>query len=280
MAWDFETEPEFQAKLNWADEFVREEVEPLDQVWGGLEFTPLDRNRRKAIDPLKEEDHSGTVGHPSRSRLSAPVTGSSSRPAQRDSRGGLPGTVVYGCQARTRRRPDHRPLRAPRAESAVPPDPLLEGEVFLLLLGVSGPTPAHDPTMFTTGAQAGMANSRIGHQRVEVLLRYANTRRRSIYIVMVVTNTDDQPRTSGMSMFLVPTDTPGVNIVRNVGLGGEPVGQGSHALIHYEDVRVPGRGPARRRRARPSPSPRPGLGGRRIHHAMRHHRHGPTKRST
>ena len=30
MAWDFETEPEFQKKLDWADEFVREEVEPLD----------------------------------------------------------------------------------------------------------------------------------------------------------------------------------------------------------------------------------------------------------
>ena len=30
MAWDFETEPEFQEKLDWADAFVREEVEPLD----------------------------------------------------------------------------------------------------------------------------------------------------------------------------------------------------------------------------------------------------------
>jgi acyl-CoA dehydrogenase len=34
MAWDFETEPEFQRKLDWASEFVREEVEPLDFVWG------------------------------------------------------------------------------------------------------------------------------------------------------------------------------------------------------------------------------------------------------
>ena len=33
MAWDFETEPEFQAKLDWVDEFVREKVEPLDLVW-------------------------------------------------------------------------------------------------------------------------------------------------------------------------------------------------------------------------------------------------------
>ena len=25
MAWDFETEPEYQEKLDWADTFVREE---------------------------------------------------------------------------------------------------------------------------------------------------------------------------------------------------------------------------------------------------------------
>ena len=30
MTWDFETEPAFQAKLDWADRFVREEVEPLE----------------------------------------------------------------------------------------------------------------------------------------------------------------------------------------------------------------------------------------------------------
>jgi hypothetical protein len=28
MSWDSETEPEFQAKLDWAGAFVREEVEP------------------------------------------------------------------------------------------------------------------------------------------------------------------------------------------------------------------------------------------------------------
>src|SRR3974377_569921 len=38
MAWDFETEPEFQAKLDWAKEFVREGVEPLDLVWRGRGF--------------------------------------------------------------------------------------------------------------------------------------------------------------------------------------------------------------------------------------------------
>lgn len=29
MPWDFSTEPEFQAKLDWASEFVRKRVAPL-----------------------------------------------------------------------------------------------------------------------------------------------------------------------------------------------------------------------------------------------------------
>jgi acyl-CoA dehydrogenase len=72
----------------------------------------------------------------------------------------------------------------------------------------------------------------------------------------------------GMSMFLVPTDTPGIQIVRNVGLGGEPLGEGAHALIHYENVRVPaaallgGEGQA-------FAIAQTRLGGGRIHHAMR-----------
>jgi len=55
MPWDFETEPEFQEKLDWVDAFVHEEVEPLDLVWPGLAFTPLDDTRRKVVDPLKDE---------------------------------------------------------------------------------------------------------------------------------------------------------------------------------------------------------------------------------
>jgi len=55
MAWDFETDPEYQAQLDWADEFVREEVEPLDLVWRGRQFSPPDDRLRQVIDPLKDE---------------------------------------------------------------------------------------------------------------------------------------------------------------------------------------------------------------------------------
>ena len=32
MAWDFETDAEFQRELDWMDQFVREEIEPLDFI--------------------------------------------------------------------------------------------------------------------------------------------------------------------------------------------------------------------------------------------------------
>jgi acyl-CoA dehydrogenase len=55
---------------------------------------------------------------------------------------------------------------------------------------------------------------------------------------MAVTNTEVSAY-QGMSMFIVPADTPGVNIIRNVGIGTEREGEGSHAYIRYENVRIP-----------------------------------------
>ena len=57
MAWDFETEPEFQKKLDWIDEFVREEVEPLDYAFRepGAAFDRKNPVYKKIVDPLKEE---------------------------------------------------------------------------------------------------------------------------------------------------------------------------------------------------------------------------------
>ena len=32
MAWDFSTDPEFAEQLDWVDDFVRNEIEPIDLV--------------------------------------------------------------------------------------------------------------------------------------------------------------------------------------------------------------------------------------------------------
>src|SRR5207244_7743210 len=61
-------------------------------------------------------------------------------------------------------------------------------------------------------------------------------------VLMAVTNPDVHPY-QGTSMIIVPTDTPGVDIVRDVPTMGEPevhFGRyGNHSEIYYRDVRVP-----------------------------------------
>jgi len=59
-------------------------------------------------------------------------------------------------------------------------------------------------------------------------------------IVMAVTNPDADSPYARASQILVPTDTPGFNLVRNISVMGEPgEGWGSHSEILYEDCRVP-----------------------------------------
>jgi acyl-CoA dehydrogenase len=71
-----------------------------------------------------------------------------------------------------------------------------------------------------------------------------------------------------MSMFLVPSDTPGVRVERHMGTLGEAADEGMHALISYDGVRVPGdallggEGQA-------FVIAQTRLGGGRVHHAMR-----------
>src|SRR6202023_3497835 len=94
------------------------------------------------------------------------------------------------------------------------------------------PQGGSDPTRFETRAR------RDGDEWVIDGWKFfsSNARTSSFLIVMAVTNPDVSAY-QGMSMFLVPTDTPGVDIVRNVGLHGESEGEGSHALIHYDNRR-------------------------------------------
>ncbi len=54
MAWDFSTEPEFQEQLDWVDEFVREECEPLDMMFPGAAKSKNPALKR-LVDPLKQQ---------------------------------------------------------------------------------------------------------------------------------------------------------------------------------------------------------------------------------
>ncbi len=54
MSWDFETDPEFQAELDWVDDFVRNEVEPVDQVIHHA-WDMKDPVRQALIPPLQQQ---------------------------------------------------------------------------------------------------------------------------------------------------------------------------------------------------------------------------------
>jgi acyl-CoA dehydrogenase len=264
MSWDFETDPEYQQKLDWADAFVREEVEPLDLLFPDLQFTPPDAQLKKILDPLKEEvrrqklwaTHLGPdlggegYGQLKLSLLNEILGRSSWAP------------IVFGCQA-----PDTGNAEI-IAHYGTPEQkerylrPLLEGELFSCY-SMTEPQGGSDPTLFTTRAEKD------GDEWVINGWKFfsSNAPTAAFFIVMVVTNPEISAY-QGMSMFLVPADTPGIKIVRNAGLGGEPLGHGSHSLIHYDGVRVPeeallgGEGQA-------FAIAQTRLGGGRIHHAMR-----------
>src|SRR5690242_10372517 len=264
MGWDFETDPDFQEKLDWVDTFVREEVEPLDLVWPGLAFTPLDDTRRKVVDPLKEEvrrrdlwaTHLGPeLGGQGYGQLKLALLNEILGRSQW-------APIVFGCQAPDTGNAEIIAHYGTPEQKERYLQPLLNGELFSCY-SMTEPHAGADPTLFKTRAVKD------GDEWVINGWKFfsSNAKTASFLIVMAVTNPDVTPY-KGMSMFLVPADTPGVNIVRNIGLGGEPLNEGSHALIHYEDVRVPadavlgGEGQA-------FVIAQTRLGGGRIHHAMR-----------
>jgi acyl-CoA dehydrogenase len=140
--------------------------------------------------------------------------------------------------------------------------PLLEGEAFSCY-SMTEPQGGSDPTMIKTRAV------RDGDEWVITGEKFfsSNLRTSSFLIVMAVTDPEVSPY-QGMSMFLVPSDAPGIEVLANIGLGHEPWGEGMHAHVRYNGVRVPvenllgGEGQA-------FAVAQTRLGGGRIHHAMR-----------
>ncbi len=264
MGWDFATEPEYQEKLDWADAFVREEVEPLDLLFDGLQFTPPDDELKAILDPLKQQvrDRGLWATH-----LGPELGGAGHGQLQLSLLNEILGRsqwapIVFGCQAPDTGNAEIIAHYGTDEQKEQYLHPLLEGEIFSCY-SMTEPHGGSDPTMFRTRA------TKDGDEWVIQGWKYfsSNAPTAAFLIVMVVTDPDVSAY-QGMSMFLVPTDTPGVVIERNSGLGGEPLGEGSHSLIHYDDVRVPasallgGEGQA-------FAIAQTRLGGGRIHHAMR-----------
>jgi acyl-CoA dehydrogenase len=261
MAWEFETDEDFQQDLDWMDEFVREEIEPLDFIID----SPYDVSsplRNDIIRPLQKivQERNLWACHLGPD-LGGPGYGQVKLALMNEILGRARcAPTVFGTQAPDTGNSEILAHFGTAAQKEQFLEPLLRNDI-VSCYSMTEPQGGADPKVFTTTAvQDGDEWVINGEKWFSSNARYA-----AFFIVMVITDPENPPYQQ-QSTFLVPADTPGVEIIRNVGIGEEE--DGTHAYMRYNDVRVPKENLL---------GPRGGgfivaqtrLGGGRIHHAMR-----------
>ena len=109
--------------------------------------------------------------------------------------------------------------------------PLVEGEVFPSFAMTEPDVASSDPTQLRTHAELDGDQWVInGHKW------FTSGADRAAYTTVMVRTEPDAPDHDAFSMIVVPTDTPGYNIVRDVRVMGF---YGGHCEVKYENVRVP-----------------------------------------
>jgi acyl-CoA dehydrogenase len=264
--WDFETDADYQADLDWAEAFVREEVEPLRFVIPHA-FDTKDPLRNEILKPLQAKVKArglwathlgpelGGKGHGQlKLALLNEILGRTAF-----------APMVFGCSAPDTGNAEILAHYGTPEHKAKYLQPLLDGDI-VSCFSMTEPQAGSDPKEFTCKATLDGDDWVIeGEKWFSSNARYA-----AFFITMVVTDPQAEPYRQH-SMLIVPSDAPGVTILRNVGIGGwaerlDPAGE--HAHIRYDKVRVPKANML---------GPQGGaflvsqtrLGGGRIHHAMR-----------
>lgn len=260
MAWDFSTDDAFAAKLEWARDFVRDEIYPLETL-------DLDHAQfRSLAEPLqrrvKEQGlwaaHLGPeLGGQGYGQLALgllhEILGTSEL-----------APYVFGCQAPDSGNAELLALAGTEEQQARWMYPLLDG-ALLSAFSMTEQGTGSDPRQFTTTARLVDGVWVLNGSKWFV----GNASRADFHIVMAVTELSAEPR-DRLSMLIVPMPAPGVT-TRELGLMNDPDHRNpvwSHCEVGYRDVRVPadnllgGRGKAfvlAQKR----------LGPGRIHHCMR-----------
>jgi acyl-CoA dehydrogenase len=232
--WDFETDPAFQKELDWIDDFVKNEVEPLDLILGNP-YDKSDEVANRIIAPLQErvKERKLWAAH-----LGPELGGEGYGQLKLALMNEILGRShwapsIFGCQAPDTGNAEILAHYGTESQKDRYLQPLLDGKISSCY-SMTEPHGGADPTTFTTRAELDGEEWVINGEK----WFSSNARFASFLIVMAVTNPDVSAY-KGMSMFIVPTETPGINILRNVGIGTEPEEEGTHAYIRYENVRVP-----------------------------------------
>jgi acyl-CoA dehydrogenase len=263
MNWHFATDPEFQEQLDWIDEFVTEEVQPIDHVIDHP-FNMANPLRHALIKPLQAQvKERGLWACHLGPHLGGPGYGQLKLALMNEILGrSVSAPVVFGCQA-----PDsgNAEILAHYGTDDLKKrylEPLIENEI-VSAYSMTEPQGGTDPTQFRTRAVLDGDEWVItGEKWFSSHANFAE-----FLIALVVTEPDNPPH-QRLSMLIVPKESPGLEIVRNVGLYGHEKGHGTHSYVRYNEVRVPA-DHLLGERGGGFVVAQTRLGGGRIHHAMR-----------
>lgn len=263
MSWGFETDEAFQKELDWIDDFVRNEVEPLDLLLDSP-YNVADPARNRLVRPLQQKVRErklwachlgpelGGQGYGQvKLALMNEILG----------RSGFAPTV-FGCQAPDSGNAEILAHYGTEAQKQRYLHPLLANEI-VSCFAMTEPQGGSDPQTFTTRAERDGDDWLISGKKWFA----SNANYASFFITMAVTDPDVSAY-KGMSMFIVPADAPGLTIVRDVHLAGRKAHGHGHGYLNFDRLRVPADhmlgGPGQAFAVAQTR-----LGGGRIHHAMR-----------
>ncbi|QRP46275.1 acyl-CoA dehydrogenase family protein [Amycolatopsis sp. FDAARGOS 1241] len=260
MTWDFSTEPEFAAKLDWAREFVRSEIYPL-------EVLDLDHQGfRRIAKPLQQQvkDHGLWAAH-----LGPELGGQGYGQLKLGLLHEILGTsefapYVFGCQAPDSGNAELLAIAGTEAQKVRWMRPLLDG-TLLSAFSMTEQGTGSDPRQFTTNALLEGDEWVLNGAKWFV----GNASRADFHIVMAVTEPGADPH-HRMSMLIVPTTAAGIT-TREIGLMNDPEHRNpiwSHCEVGYDNVRIP-RENLLGERGEAFALAQKRLGPGRIHHCMR-----------
>ncbi len=263
---DFSVDPDFQPKLEWMRQFVRDEIEPLDLLFptAGAMYDTSNQKARALIAPLREQVKAqGLWACHLPPELGGKGFGQQKLALMNEIIGRCSwAPTVFGCAAPDTGNAEILALYGTAGQKKRYLQPLLDGEI-VSCFSMTEPQAGADPKEFTCKAW------REGDEWVIEGEKWysSNARYASFLIVMAVTHPDNAPH-ERMSMFIVPAETSGIVIKRNVPGMNDAEDDGTQAYIHYDRVRVP----ADAMLGQPGEAfkvAQARLGGGRIHHAMR-----------
>src|ERR1700747_2443434 len=202
MSWDFSTEPEFGAQLDWMREFVRAQIWPLETIWRELGPDGL----REAMVPLQQQvKERGLWAAHLPPELGGQGMGQGRLGLMHEILGASPiAPLGFGNAAPDSGNSEILALAGTEEQKERWLHPLLAGDLRSAFSMTEPDTPGSDPTQLCTSARRDGDDWVIDGRKWFT----SNGSIADFLIVMAVTNPDARPFQRA-SMFLVPRRPPG-----------------------------------------------------------------------